>query len=115
MASWPAAWTSEFPTQSTTSKRSAIVLGRSAHRQRRSGMASCSRRNRAAACSIIASLPSVAETSKPRRASTAALIPVPQDASSRVLPRLVCCSRRTVAGLLIASPSVSASSSNSQS
>jgi hypothetical protein len=35
---------------------------------------------------IIASLPSVAQTSNPRRASAAALMPVPQDASSTVLP-----------------------------
>ena len=84
MASWPVAWTSEFPTQSTTSKRSARVAGRSAHRLCRAGIARCSRRKRAVACSTIASLPSVAQTPKPRRASTAALMPVPQDASSTV-------------------------------
>ena len=84
----PAAWTSEFPTHSTTSNRSLVAVGRSAHLRCSTGIASRSRRNRAAAASAIASLPSAAHTVKPRRESTAASMPVPQAASSTVLAGL---------------------------
>src|SRR5258708_15616724 len=56
IASRPDAWTSEFPMHSTTSNRSPVAAGRSAHAQCNRGIASRSRRNRAAAVLTIASL-----------------------------------------------------------
>ena len=87
IASRPTACTSALPVHSTTSNRSSMAAGRSAHKQRWTAIASPSRRNRAAATSTIAWLPSAARTLKPRRASTAASIPVPQAASSTVAGR----------------------------